>query len=371
VRTKVLIGEAMPLDNTLLELPYAYGVPSATGMLRHTPDDFQVEEELGFAPEGEGEHLWLWLEKRGINTDQVARRLARIAAVRQGDVSYAGLKDRHALTRQWFSIHLPKSDAALAAQWHDSQWRVLRAAKARRKIRRGSLHGNRFIITLREMRGDRQGIEARLVRIAARGAPNYFGEQRFGHDNIARAEAMARGELRVADRHLRGIYLSSLRSALFNAVLARRVRDGSWDQALPGEALNLDGTHSFFVSDAIDAAIGVRLAQGDIHPTGPLWGQGELPSRGEALALELSVLVECPALWRQACADAGMKQERRPLRLLVKQLSWHWPGKETLQLEFSLPAGSYATSVVREIASEPHVKHDTQAAGAPGRNMGP
>lgn len=337
-----------------IELPHAFGPPPATGVMRNTPDDFQVEEELGFEPEGEGEHLWLWLEKRGINTDQVARHLARLAAVRLGDVSYAGLKDRHALTRQWFSIHLPKGDAALAAQWHDTLWRVLRAAKARRKIRRGSLHGNRFIIALREVQGDRHVIEERLTRIAARGVPNYFGEQRFGHDNIARAEAMARGELRVADRHLRGMYLSSLRSALFNAVLARRVREGSWDQALPGEALNLDGTHSFFVIDAIDATIGDRLAQGDIHPTGPLWGQGDPPSRGAALALELSALAECPALWQQACGDAGMKQERRPLRLLVKKLSWHWPSEDVLQLEFSLPAGCYATSVVRELASEPY-----------------
>jgi len=341
----------MPIMKASADLPYAYGTPSATAVLRRTPEDFQVEEELGFEPEGEGEHLWLWIEKRGINTDQVARRLGKIAGVRQGDVSYAGLKDRHAVTRQWFSVHLPKGDVAFAAHWGDAEWRVLRAAKARRKIRRGSLHGNRFIIALRDAQGDRRDIEARLDRIAARGVPNYFGEQRFGRDNLQRAEAMARGELRVADRHLRGIYLSSLRSALFNAVLARRVRDDTWDRALPGEALNLDGSRSFFVADHVDESIVARLAQGDIHPTGPLWGKGEPPSHGEALALEQFVIAECPAIWKQGCAAAGMEQERRPLRLMARRLIRRWHVDDVLSLEFSLPAGCYATALIREIAS--------------------
>jgi tRNA pseudouridine13 synthase len=161
---------------------------------------------------------------------------------------------------------------------------------------------------------------------------------------------MARGELRVTDRHLRGIYLSSLRSALFNAVLARRVRDNTWDQALPGEALNLDGSRSFFIADRIDETIIGRLAQGDIHPTGPLWGKGEPPSRGEVSALERSVIAACPAIWKQGCVAAGMEQERRPLRLIALRLIWQWSGDSVLRLEFSLPAGAYATAVIREIA---------------------
>lgn len=340
------------LSNSSLDLPYAYGPPSAIGLLRQSLEDFQVEEDLGFEPEGEGEHLWLWIEKRGINTDDLARQLAKLAGVRRSDVSYAGLKDRHAVTRQWFSIQLPKVKFEQAAQWQDAGWRVLRAVKARRKIRRGSLHGNRFIITLRKMQGDKQALEARLRQIAERGVPNYFGEQRFGHDNIARAEAMARGELRVPERHLRGMYLSSLRSALFNAALARRAQQGSWDRALPGEALNLNGSRSFFVADIIDETINNRLEQGDIHPTGPLWGKDVPSSRGEALELELSVVTDCPEIWRKACVDANMKQERRPLRLLVKRLVWQWVDDDALRLEFSLPAGTYATAVVREIVTD-------------------
>lgn len=333
------------------DLPYAYGPPLATAVLRRSPDDFQVEEVLGFEPEGEGEHLWLWLEKRGANTDQIARQLARLAGVRAGDVSYAGLKDRNAVTRQWFSVHLPKGDPETAAAWCDAQWQVVRAVRGRRKLRRGGLDGNRFIIVLRDMQGGRAELDARLVGIAARGVPNYFGEQRFGRDNLARAEAMARGELRVGDRHLRGIYLSALRSALFNAVLVRRVAEHSWDRALPGEALNLAGSRSFFVADEIDAVIDDRLAQGDIHPTGPLWGLGEPPSRAAARALESEVIAACPALWAESCRAAGMEQERRALRLPVQEFVWQWrENGSALQLEFILPAGAYATAVVREIA---------------------
>jgi tRNA pseudouridine13 synthase len=333
-----------------MDLPFAHGIPPAGALLRRTPEDFEVEEQLGYGPDGEGEHLWLWVEKRGLNTEQVARQLARLAHVKQAEVGYAGLKDRHALTRQWFSLPFRNGDRE-AAQWSGEGWRVLHADRARRKLRRGGLRGNRFVITLREVRGERGVIEARLQDIAARGVPNYFGEQRFGHDNLARAEAMMRGELRVPDRHLRGLYLSSLRSALFNAVLAYRVRDGSWVHALGGESLNLDGSRSFFVADVIDEAIAARLCRGDIHPTGPLWGRGEPPSRGDALALEQAAVSVCPDLWREACIAAGMEQERRSLRLLPKQSTWQWLSGDVLRLEFSLPAGAYATVVVRELLS--------------------
>jgi len=336
-------------DNSASALPYAYEQPATTGVLRRSPEDFEVEEDLGFEPAGEGEHLWLWVEKRGVNTDQVARQLAKIAGVRQRDVGYAGLKDRHAVTRQWLSILRPQGDVGLAAHWQDENWRVLRAAKASRKIRRGALRGNRFRVTLHDVTGDVAQVEARLERISRHGVPNYFGEQRFGRDNVARAEAMVRGELRVADRHLRGLYLSCLRSALFNAVLARRVQDHNWDRALAGEALNLEGSRSFFVAEVVDDVILHRLAAGDIHPSGPLWGRGEPASHGEALACEMATVAACPGVWKRACVDTGMEQERRPLRLAVTELQWRWSGEQELQLGFSLQAGAYATAVIREV----------------------
>lgn len=331
-----------------MNLAYAYGQPIATGVMRQSPEDFIVEEELGFEPEGEGEHIWLWIEKSGLNTEQLAKRLAQVAKVRVNDVSYAGLKDRHAITRQWFTLHLKNVDPESCKQWAENGWRVLNATRGRRKLRRGGLRGNRFIITGRDVQGERDAIEERLRVIANRGVPNYFGEQRFGHDNLANAEAMVRGEQRVPDRHLRGIYLSTLRSAIFNTVLDRRVLDNTWEQALPGEALNLNGSRSFFIADEIDEVIQRRLAEHDIHPTGPLWGKGELPTRSQALALEQEIIVNCPPIWTQGCVEAGMDQERRPLRLCPKGLTWQWEG-DSLQFSFSLPAGAYATTVVGEV----------------------
>lgn len=335
-----------------MNLAYAYGQPVATGALRQSPEDFVVEEELGFDPEGEGDHIWLWIEKRGLNTEQLAKRLAQIAKARLGDISYAGLKDRHAVTRQWLTLHLPKADVAEFRNLRENEWRVIEATRGRRKLRRGSLRGNRFIITIRDVQGDREAIEERLKLVASRGVPNYFGEQRFGHDNLANAEAMVRGEQRVSDRHLRGIYFSTLRSAIFNAVLDRRVRENIWDQAVPGEALNLNGSRSFFIADDIDDTIRARLEAHDIHPTGPLWGKTELPTRVEALAFEQSVVADCPSLWTQGCETAGMEQERRPLRLCPQALSWQWH-ENGLQLGFGLPAGAYATAVVREVVVTP------------------
>ncbi|MBI3771187.1 MAG: tRNA pseudouridine(13) synthase TruD [Gammaproteobacteria bacterium] len=331
-----------------MNLAYAYGQPIATGVMRQSPEDFIVEEELGFEPEGEGEHIWLWIEKSGLNTEQLAKRLAQVAKVRINDVSYAGLKDRHAITRQWFTLHLKNVDPEECKQWTENGWRVLNATRGRRKLRRGGLRGNRFIITLRDVQGDRDAIEERLRLVATRGVPNYFGEQRFGHDNLANAEAMVRGEQRVPDRHLRGIYLSTLRSAIFNTVLDRRVREGTWEQALPGDALNLNGSRSFFIADEIDETIQRRLAEHDIHPTGSLWGKGELPTRGQALVLEQEIIASCPPLWTQGCEEAGMDQERRPLRLCPQGLLWQWD-ENSLQLSFSLPAGAYATTVVGEV----------------------
>lgn len=331
-----------------MNLAYAYGQPIATGVMRQSPEDFIVEEELGFEPEGEGEHIWLWIEKSGLNTEQLAKRLAQVAKVRVNDVSYAGLKDRHAITRQWFTLHLKNIDPEVCKQWAENGWRVLNATRGRRKLRRGGLRGNRFIITVRDVHGERDAIEERLRLVATRGVPNYFGEQRFGHDNLANAEAMVRGEQRVPDRHLRGIYLSTLRSAIFNTVLDRRVRDNTWEHALPGEALNLNGSRSFFIADEIDETIQRRLAEHDIHPTGPLWGKGELPTRGQVLAFEQEIIATCPPIWIQGCEEAGMDQERRPLRLCPKGLTWHWDGNN-LQLGFSLPAGAYATTVAGEV----------------------
>lgn len=339
----------------MLSLPHAHGQPTLVGRLRAVPEDFQVREEISFTLDGAGEHVWLWVRKRGANTDWVARRLAERAGVPSGAVSYAGLKDRHAVTEQWFSVHLPGRAEPDWSANPDPDFTVLNAVRHSRKLRRGALSGNTFRITLRDLDGDPDELAARLNLVAATGVPNYFGEQRFGHDggNLEQAEAMLRGELKVRDRHQRGLYLSAARSALFNAVLARRVVEGTWNQPLPGEVLMLDGSHSIFAIDAVDETIRRRVADFDLHPTGPLWGAGELRSSGPVRALEETVAATLP-VFRDGLAAAGLAQERRALRLMMRDAKLEFPEAGTAVIHFRLPAGAYATTVLRELI-EPRV----------------
>ncbi|MDO1528635.1 tRNA pseudouridine(13) synthase TruD [Fulvimonas sp. R45] len=333
------------------ELPRAHGaVPPLTARLRSIPEDFRVEEILGYDADGSGEHALLWVEKRDANTDWVARELARFAGVPPLDVGYAGLKDRHAVTRQAFTVQLAgKPDPDWSAFPHEGV-KVLAATRHARKLKRGALRGNRFVLVLREVQGDRARTEGVLAAIAARGVPNYFGEQRFGREggNVAQARAMFAG--RRVDRARRSILLSAARSQIFNAVLAARVERGAWDAPLDGEIWSLAGSRSWFGPEPFDDALAQRLARGDIHPSGPLWGQGEPPAADVAGALEREVAAMHADL-AQGLAAARMEQERRPLRLSPKDLHWRWLADDALELSFELPAGAYATVVVRELAA--------------------
>ena len=331
---------------------YVLGAPLATATLRTTPEDFEVHEVLGFEPDGVGDHALLLIQKRNTNTEWLARNLAKFAGVKQVDVGYGGLKDRNAVTSQWFSVNLSGKTEPDWSQLESADTRVLRATRNRRKLKRGAHHGNRFVITLRDVNGEASELEARLQAIHAHGVPNYFGAQRFGIDanNIEQARAMFAGENKVNDRHQRGLYLSAARSLLFNAVLSRRVTDHTWSTALPGDALMLEGTHSFFVAEVIDATLMQRLAFGDVHPTGPLWGRGELASRLDARHVEDQVLTEYAA-FRIGLEQAGLDQERRALRLLVQNLTWQFNVDNTVRLDFMLPSGAYATTVLRELVT--------------------
>ena len=331
---------------------YALGAPLASATLRTTPEDFEVHEVLGFEPDGIGDHVLLHLQKRNTNTEWLARQLAKFAGVKQVDVGYGGLKDRNAVTSQWFSVNLSGKSEPDWTQLESADTRVLRVARNRRKLKRGTHHGNQFVITLRDVNGDPCELETRLDTMREHGVPNYFGEQRFGIDanNIEQAHAIFTGEIQVTDRHRRGLYLSAARSLLFNAVLSRRVAEGSWATALCGDALMLAGTHSFFVADIIDATLVHRLSSGDVHPTGPLWGRGETATRLDARSCEDKVLAQY-AVYRVGLEQAGLDQERRALRLLIQQLSWQFGPDRSLRLEFMLPSGAYATTVLRELVA--------------------
>ena len=331
--------------------PHAHGGPCGQAVLKAVAEDFQVDEVLDIPLSGEGEHLWLWVEKRNLNTEEAARRIARASGVPIRNISYAGLKDRQALTRQWFSLHLPGKADPVLDKAEDDSLKILKRVRHQRKLQRGAHSANGFRLRLTGLQGDRAELDARLQRIQAQGVPNYFGLQRFGYEggNLHGAREYAARHALPEQRNLRSRLLSAGRSYLFNRVLAERVADGSWNQAQVGDLLAFTDSRSFFPAGEAECA-DPRLAILDLHPTGPLWGIGDSPAAGLPGALEQQVAALEPAVaaW---LGEAGMKHERRILRLPIGGLSWHYPGPDILQLEFVLPTGCFATAVVRELVS--------------------
>jgi tRNA pseudouridine13 synthase len=336
--------------HTVAALPFAHGGPPVEGRIRVEPGDFRVDEVLGFEPSGAGEHAFLFVEKIGANTEWVARRIAEKAGVAPMSVGYAGLKDRHAVTRQSFSVHLPGRP--------DPDWsslaipgvRVLAASRHDRKLKRGSHKGNRFRIRVRDVGGDRERVESRIAVIRERGVPNYFGEQRFGREaaNVELAREMFNG--RRVRRNEAGLALSAARSLVFNAVLAERVEDGSWDCGLDGEVWMLAGTHSIFGPEPWTVDLARRLAAFDIDPTGPLVGAGDLRTAARAREIEERAIAPYRDLV-DGLAAAGLAQQRRALRLRVEGLLHEWEAGGSLVAEFRLPAGAFATVVLRELCA--------------------
>ncbi|WP_449434522.1 tRNA pseudouridine(13) synthase TruD [Pseudomonas putida] len=329
--------------------PRASGEPLGTAILKAVAEDFQVDEVLDIPLSGQGEHLWLWVEKRDLNTEEAARRLARAAGVPARSISYAGLKDRQALTRQWFSLHLPgKADPDLSRA-EDASLRILKQTRHQRKLQRGAHSANGFTLRLTALAADHQALDARLAMLKQRGVPNYFGSQRFGHGggNVHDALDWAARKALPEQRNVRSRLLSAARSYLFNQVLAARVADGSWERAQVGDLLAFTDSRSFFPAGEQECS-DPRLAILDLHPTGALWGEGATPATAGAGQLESAIAAQQPALC-QWLAHAGMGHERRILRLPIGGLTWHYPEPDILQLEFVLPAGCFATVVVREL----------------------
>lgn len=325
----------------------AWGGPAGSGRIRVEPDDFVVEEVLGFEPGGGGEHAWLWVRKRGANTADVAAALARRAGVAVRRVGFSGRKDRNAVTAQWFSVQLP---GATDPDWLDSgdeRWCVERALRHPRKLRTGTHRGNRFALRVRALDADPEGLEARLRRVAAEGFPNYFGPQRFGHrgENLRRARERLAGDARPGRGH--GLELSAARSWLFNRVLDRRVAEASWNVPLPGDALMLAGSRSLFEHGGDDPEVPARVAAHDLDVTGPLWGRGRLPVGAAVAAREAAWLADEAAL-RAGIERAGVRAARRALRARAEALEWSRAG-DTLTLRFVLERGVFATSLLREL----------------------
>lgn len=335
---------------TINNLAWLYGEPQATGIIKQSPDDFVVVENIGYEPDGEGEHLLVRVRKTGCNTQFVAERLAKFAGIPQRSVSYAGLKDRHAVTEQWFCLHLPGKDDPDMAQFTLEGCEILSVARHRKKIRIGNLKGNAFHLTLRQI-SDRDSTEARLRQIAANGVPNYFGEQRFGRDgnNLVQAVRWAKGEINVKERQKRSFYLSALRSALFNQVASARISQGLADKALVGDAVQLCGRGSWFVAEQAELEqVQRRISVGELYITAPLPGDGQSGALNEALLFEQRQLAGYGELLTLLHKER-LESARRAILVRPQDLRWQWPDDNTLALDFSLPAGSFATSLVREL----------------------
>ena len=314
------------VTNRDLDWPRALGGAAISADFRVEPEDFVVDE-LAAPASGEGEHVMVQIRKRGANTGYVAQQLAQLAGVQSKDVGYYGLKDRHAVTTQWFSVWLAQKPEPDWQRVNSDEITVLQHYRGPRKLRRGEHLGNRFQIRLRNVQGDRDAAQAVLARLPS-GVPNYFGEQRFGRDGgnldlvdriVAEQAAGKRGRM---PRNQKAFAMSAARSWLFNQVLAARVRQGNWQQLLEGEP--------------------------EEAASGPLWGRGRNPAEDGQLALEEEAMTPWKP-WRDWLEHCGLSQERRPLVLQPQgfQATWEEGG---LTLAFALPPGTFATAVLREVA---------------------
>lgn len=330
-------------------LHYLYGKPSSSAVFKQQPDDFIVDEILGIELTGEGEHVCLNIVKQGINTQQVAKKLASFANVALRDVSYAGLKDRHGVCSQWFSVPVAIKKELDFSQLNDEHMFVTKQVRHNRKLRIGCHQGNHFTIRLREVR---QPLDV-LCRInaIAQGVPNYFGEQRFGHDehNLALAERMFAGE-KIRDKKLRSLVISAARSYVFNQIVSLRVREHGLAKTMHHEVFLLNGSNAFFNSDISPDTL-TRLREGDIHLSAPLIGQGE-----KGLTEQEKHWLEPYQTWQQQLGALGLKNERRALRLYPENLTVTQPKDDIITLQFGLAKGTFATSVLRELVnySQPH-----------------
>lgn len=339
------------------QLVWLHGEPQATGSLKSTAEDFLVVEDLGFQPDGDGEQVLVRVRKRGCNTQFVAEMLAKFVRLPLRAVSYAGLKDRHAVTEQWFCLHMPGKETPDFSSLELEGCDVLEVIRHRRKLRIGTLRGNHFTLVLRQV-SDRNEVDVRLALIAAKGAPNYFGSQRFGRNgnNLEQARLWANNDIRVKERSKRSFYLSASRSAMFNQVASARLSGQQAKTVLCGDALQLTGRGSWFVakSDELDA-LQTRLDAGELQITAPLPGDGELGTQDDAQLFEKQALVGQDALWSLVKRER-VEPARRAVLLYPQQMHWEWQDDATVELKFWLPAGSFATSVVRELL---HSQQDT------------
>ncbi|MBQ0723897.1 MAG: tRNA pseudouridine(13) synthase TruD [Cycloclasticus sp.] len=332
------------------KLPYAQGKPEGVGVLKQQSGFFKVNEQLSFEPSAEGEHEFLLIEKTELNSEDVVKLLSQYSGLPRRAISFAGMKDKQAVTTQWFSLHLPGKTGPDWAQLEHPGIQVNKVTRHNKKLKKGAIKCNQFEITLSKLVVDRASIERRIELIKQAGVPNYFMTQRFGYQgqNLARAYALFLNKQTIKNRKMKGFFLSSARSYLFNLVLAQRVKEQNWNTGLTGDAFILDGTRQFFYNEVLSENITNRLLAHDIHPSGPMYGTGEHPVTEAVKQLEEQVLND-NAVFCDGLRAAKVESARRALRVVPGKLEFNWLDDNKLCLSFELASGSYATAVIREL----------------------
>ncbi|MGC9493667.1 tRNA pseudouridine(13) synthase TruD [Vibrio genomosp. F10] len=339
------------MSDVLSQFHYLHGKPSAKAKLKAKAEDFKVSEDLGYEFTGSGEHLMIRIRKTGENTSFVANELAKACQVKSKDISWAGLKDRHAVTEQWLSVHLPTGEtpdfSAFLAQYPSIE--ILDTQRHNKKLRPGDLAGNDFEITLSDVTNVEQVIE-RIEKIEKLGVPNYFGSQRFGHqgNNLEEARRWGRDNVRTRNQNQRSLYLSSARSWIFNKIVSARIEQGVFDTLLVGDVVS--GSESGLVTEDNIASLQQALSRKDIQITAAMAGDNELPTKGKAQELELPNLDSEPDLMALIRGNR-MRHDRRAVLLQPKNFTWTH-NENSVTLTFSLDSGSFATSIVRELVED-------------------
>ncbi len=333
----------------MMDLAYLQKTPpKQTALLKAECADFVVKEQLGYDMSSDGEFVTVKVRKTDCNTLFVGEQLAKFAGISARNMSYAGLKDRKAVTEQWFSLQMPGQPTPDFSQFSLEGVEILEITRHQRKIRIGSLQGNHFEILLRNAE-ETDELKVQLDFLAKNGFPNYFTEQRFGRDgnNLTQALRWANGEIKVKDRNKRSFYLSAARSEIFNLIVSKRMELNLAQQILVGDVLQLNGSHSWFVVDESEdlAQLQQRLAQQDVLLTAPLIGEEEK----SAVDFENEIFAQHQALF-DLMRQERMKAARRPILMQPQQFQWQFE-PNGLRLQFALPAGSYATALIRELVN--------------------
>jgi tRNA pseudouridine13 synthase len=337
----------------MLEMPvYPYGTPAISGILKSTPADFQVSEELGFEPDGDGEHCFLLVEKTGLSTPELITRIAHDYSLHPRLVGHSGLKDKHARTSQWLSLHLPGKPLPAGNSAGDG-YRILRQVRHQRKLRPGTHKSNSFQLCLREVEKLPDKTISQIGFLTDQGFANYFGAQRFGRrqDNVK--QALLKLQNRRLQRSRKSILLSSLRSYLFNRILARRISLGHWEKPLAGDIFMLRGSHSIFKDEISDDLL-ARYQQLDISSSASLYGSGRNQVSDQAQAIEEQVFAQHEDI--TDCLDRqGARLQMRALRAVVDDFSYEYDAEErNLRLNLTLPAGSYVTTMLEHFIDLKH-----------------